>query len=187
MNIVHEALMNKLEKLNNADDVYKIAEAFLGKRYFFKFPLISKNEESFMTNDEIIMNFIKSCDSFSIEDINEFADKAHLSKPSNYLQLIIDLSNDFVQISTDSMINKEKMSLAQNQIEQIKNELSFYINSFGKINTIKYKGYDSLPDIGYKWNKYLLAGIVRSYLSDFFKINYLGNTYKTVEFEISLL
>lgn len=187
MNIMHEKIMNKLDDLNNAEDAYRFAEAYLGKRYYFKYPLIAKNQESYMTNDQIIMNFIQTQDQFSIDDINDFADKSHLSKPNNYLKLISDLSDSFVQISQDTMIKKENLNLDQSIIDKIKTEISYYIKSFGKINTIKYKGYESLPDVGVKWNKYLLAGIIRSYLLNCFKIGCIGNTYRTVEFEIDLL
>lgn len=187
MNIMHEKIMNKLDDLNNAEDVYRLAEAYLGKRYYFKYPLIAKDQDSYMTNDQIIMNFIETQDQFSIDDINDFADKSHLSKPNNYLKLISDLSDRFVQVSQDTMVKKEALNLNADFIDKIKNEISYYIKSFGKINTIKYKGYESLPKVGAKWNKFLLAGIVRSYLLDCFKITCIGNTYKTVEFEIDLL
>ena len=187
MNIMHEKIMNKLDNLNNAEDVYRLAEAYLGKRYYFKYPLIAKDRESYMTNDQIIMNFIELQEQFSIDDINDFTDKSHLCKPNNYLKLISDLSDRFVQVSQDAMVKKDKLHLDSNLIDKIKNEISYYIKSFGKINTIKYKGYESLPDIGIKWNKFSLAGIVRSYLLDCFKISCIGNTYRTVEFEIDLL
>ena len=40
------------------------------------------------------------------------------------------------------------------------------------------------PKLKYNWNKYLLVGIVRTYLSDDFAIDYTDNTYRTTDFII---
>lgn len=186
MSIIHEKIMKKLDTFNNPEDLYKIAEIFLSNRYYFKYPMIAIDKKSYMTNDEIILNFINSCDKFTIEDINNFANKCQLKKPSNYLLLMNNLSNNFIQISMDTMVKKDKLSICEGALNNIRNILNFYINSFGKINTIDYRGYESLPYIGLKRNKFLLVGIVRTYLSNNFSVSFTGNNYQNVEFEITL-
>lgn len=71
-------------------------------------------------------------------------------------------------------------------LETIKKELLFYINSFGKLDSEKYNGYISLPKLRYKWNKYLLIGIIRSYLSSEFEIEYTANNYKKLTYIIDI-
>lgn len=186
MSIIHEKIMKKLKTFNNPEDLYKIAEIFLSNRYYFKYPMIAIDKNSYMTNDEIILNFINSCDKFTIEDINNFVNKCQLKKPYNYLLLMNNLSNNFIQISMDTMVKKDKLSICEGAIDNIRNILTFYINSFDKINTIDYRGYESLPYIGLKRNKFLLVGIVRTYLSNNFSVSFTGNNYQNVEFEITL-
>ena len=40
------------------------------------------------------------------------------------------------------------------------------------------------PSLKYDWNKYLLVGIIRTYLSDIFSIDNTENTYHTTDFII---
>ena len=70
-------------------------------------------------------------------------------------------------------------------IEEINDKINFIINTYKSINTKKFRGFYIFPTIPkYKWNKYLLVGIIRSYFDDYYEIENTSNTYDTTEFII---
>lgn len=187
MNLIHPCLMEQLDEMNNVSDFFLIAKELLGKRYYFKNSIISMNKDSFLNNDGIIKMYAMSLEEITITNLNEYADRMHLDKLDNYLKFINECGDKFVQVSMERMVRKDILNIKEDKIDKIKQTLTYFINSFGVVNSINYCGYSSLPEIGAKWNKYLLLGIVRSYLRDIFKIDYIGDTYRTLEFKISLL
>lgn len=187
MSLMHEKTMNELGNLNNSEDFFKIVESQLGNVFYFKHPFISVNKDSVMSNDEIIIAYAYEKDEFSIVELNDYADKMHLKKLNNYIQFMIDCSEEYVQVSVDKMVRKEKIDLPYEIIEKVNKELKFYISSFGPVDTRQYSGYTSMPELGYKWSKYLLVGVIRTYLKHKFKISYNGSSYRSMDYIIELL
>lgn len=102
------------------------------------------------------------------------------------MQFFDSLSNDFVLVDYDKIIRKEKFIINHGAelLNQIKKEISFYINSFGTINSDDFIGYNSLPKINYVWNKAILLGITRTFFRDSFDIIELSGRYKTISYKI---
>ena len=139
-----------------------------------------------MTNDQIIITYAYSLERFSITDLNEYIDKMHLKKLDNYLKFIDECSEQFVQVGYDLLVSKEVFQINENVLQQIKQEIIYYINSFGIIDSEKYCGYSTLPKTNYEWNKYLLVGIIRSFFSTDFELKYTQNSYKNLAYIIDI-
>ena len=182
MTLLHKELMKELAELNNPSDVYQIAKCRLRKQYYFQEPFIATEEGLALSNDDLIISFAYSKDSFTISQLGEYADKMHLNRLDNYLAFIQSVSSDYIQISNNKLAKKESLAIDDEIIRLVRKELAFYIDSFGPIDSRSYKGYSSLPDIGIPWNKYLLAGIVRCYLLSAFSLETTGNHYDSYEF-----
>ena len=133
------------------------------------------------------MSYAYDQDEISVTKLNNYANKMHLKKLMNYLAFFIDISDDYVQVDQERAVRKELFDLEEDKLDKIEKELIYHIKSFGNINSESFVGYSSLPNTGRMWNKYLLLGVVRSYLNDTFKIDYSNGTYKTFTFTISLL
>ena len=67
---------------------------------------------------------------------------------------------------------------------EIKKVIDLILDNFDVIETIKFNGYSLLPKISYVWNKYLLVGIIRSYLSEYYDIKNTENMYSNTDFEV---
>ena len=186
MKLTKPKSLDALGRFNNQEDLYKITRSYFRKEYYFEAPFISKTKEMSLENDNIIISYAYSLDVVTVDELNNYSNKMHLNRIANYLELFIDMSGDYVQVGRDKLIKKNLFNLGDGKIDSIKKELKYFINSFGSINGEEYKGYSSLPEIGNEWNKYLLLGIVRTYLSHDFKITYSGGTYKTFTFSITL-
>ena len=187
MSIVHGDSLEKLGSFNNQADLFRFVTAYFEKDYFYKKPFISKDKEIKLENDDIIISYAYDQDEISVTKLNNYANKMHLKKLMNYLGFFIDISDDYVQIDQEKAIRKETFDLDDDKLDVIEKELKYYIKSFGSIFSESYAGYSSLPNVGKIWNKYLLLGIVRTYLNDAFKIEYSIGTYKTFTFTITLL
>lgn len=186
MKIMHPEIMRNLGKINNAKDFYKLCNILLGKVYYFKEPFISKTYQSNLTQENMILAYAYSKNKITLREMNLYCDKMHLKHIPNYLDFIKSLSDEYVQIDKQTLVRKNIIGLDENVINSIKKELSFYIQSFGTIDSAAYNGYSSLPTLEYKWNKYLLVGIVRAFLNDTFAIKDNGKQYDKAEYKLSI-
>ena len=67
---------------------------------------------------------------------------------------------------------------------KIANILSLLFTKHNEINTAYFKGYNIFPALRYSWNKYLLVGIIRTYLFDEYSIENTENNYVQTDFII---
>lgn len=187
MRMMHMNELINLGQLNNPKDIYRLANTYYSKKYYFKEPFISKDKNSNLSNDEIIYSYAYTLDEISVLKLNQYADKMHLKKLDNYLQFFEEASDDYVQIDESKMVKKEKLDIDPDVLERIKNELKYYIDSFGNIDSETYAGYNALPSLNVSWNKYLLLGLCRTYFKEMISIKYEGKQYKKLSFKLSLL
>jgi hypothetical protein len=184
MQLMYSSEMTSLMNFNNKDDFYYLVSLLFRKFYYFKEPFISKNENTQLTNDEIITSYAYTLNTINIKKINDYADKMHLKRIDNYLSFIIDCSSEYVQVNIDELVRKELFIISSHILDIIKKEMIYYINSYGEINSDSYNGYINLPELPYNWNIYLAVGIIRTYLFEYFEIHYTGSVYKRTKFII---
>ena len=186
MTMLHSEEMEVLGKHDNLSDFYSIIEVMLSGDYYFKKPFISNDPDASLSNDDILLNYALTLDTFNSKTIKDYANKMHLKPVNNYVEFMEMCSEYYVQIDADKMVSKESMEIEPDALYKIQKEIAFYIKSFGKITVDSYKDYDSLPSLIYKWNPYLLVGILRTYLNDYFEVKSSGGNYKSTEYTISL-
>ena len=186
MRMLHLDELTKLGELNNPKDIYRLAKTYYEKKYYFKEPFISKDKNSNLTNDEIIYSYAYTLDEISVSKLNQYADKMHLKKLDNYLQFFDETANDYIQIDESKLMKKEKLDIDPEVLEKIKSELTFYLDSFGSIDSETYEGYNTLPSLNSVWNKYLLLGLCRTYFDEVIAIKYNGKQYKKLSFKLEL-
>ena len=110
----------------------------------------------------------------------------HLKKLDNYMSFMEDVSDSFVQMDVKTMISSNKFSMTEPILGELKKEISYYINSFECINSETFVGYESLPKLSYEWNKYLLMGVVRTYLSGLFIAKTAGTNYRNLSYIVDI-
>lgn len=104
------------------------------------------------------------------------------------MDFIIECSDDYVLVGQGKMKKKSLLDIGESYLAKLSDALSFYINSFGTIDSRTYKGYSSIPNpnIVKPMGKALLFGIVLSYLKDKFEVESLGGKYTDLEFLIKM-
>lgn len=186
MTLLHVEMMEELNEINNLPDFSTLVEVILPDTYVFQKPFITYDRDATLENDDIILNYAFSLGEFNSKTISDYVNKMHLKRLSSYVTFM-ELSSDYyVQVDADRMISKENLKIEEYDISKINKALSYFINSFGPIDTTKYSDYGSLPALEYNWNKYLLVGVTRTFLGDSFIVESTGGSYKTVEYLIKI-
>lgn len=187
--LLYPTQMNSIKFLDSPKSLFEFLKLNFSGSYYFQEPYISKNPISGLTTDEIVTNYAYSLDTVSVSKLNDYADKMHIKRISNYLGFIIECSDDYVLVGQGEMKKKSLLDIGESYLAKLSEALSFYINSFGTIDSRTYKGYSSLPNpnIGKPMGKTLLFGIVLSYLKDKFEVESLGGKYTDFEFLIKSL
>jgi hypothetical protein len=184
ISLTNQKLLDELKICEDQFALFSLIMAVLPNEYGFKRPLISKDTSSQIRTIDVIGDYASKLESFNSKIINLYINKMNLKGLYSYLMFMESMSENYVQINVDSMIKKEKVGLSENTISEIEKLLNLILERFGYIETSSFNGYIMLPRISYQWNKYLLIGIVRTYLSDKFEIENTKNSYKDTDFII---
>jgi len=185
MTMIYEEEMGALKEFNNLSDFYSVVEIVFKAYYYFNKPFITNDKSVTLSNDDIIMNYAFSLEEFSNKILNDYISKMHLSKFTSYLEFMKNSSDYYVQVDMERMVRKENVEIDDCLLNRVTKEVNYYINSFGQIDTRTYMDYKCLPILKYQWNKYLLVGIVRSFLGERFVIEDTSDLYKKTEFLIN--
>ena len=119
--------------------------------------------------------------------LGEYADKMHFKRIDYLLKFFTEISDQFIQVNVDTLVDKDTLNISDDFLKELKKELQFLIENFGPIKTQELKGYHLLPSIDLEWNKYLLVGLIKTFLSESFKIDYTDRFYNKTDFIIDLV
>lgn len=175
-------LLLSMPYIQNAFDLYSLTRYLLSDCFYYSRPFISKTKEN-ISYARVIRNYLLTLDRFDLHILQSYCSRMHL-RIYNYLDLLIDMSDEFVQITKDCCINKRVFVIKHDELEELKDCLEYYINSFGEMDLRRFNGYSIFPKLKYQWNQYLLVGIITSYLSDLFEIEYTDNQYTLTSYII---
>lgn len=184
MKIMKSDVLKELDVINNQFRLFSLLQHMFKGQYEFRRPYIGVLGKKNISKYLLVKDYLYRLDQFSVKTIASYVNKLNITGLYSTMELFIDMSVDYVQYNKDSMIRKDKILLSDNALNQIKNEIEFYINSFGNIDTRIYRGYGLYPLFGYVWNKYLLAGIVRTFFSDAYDIELTDSAYDLTDFII---
>lgn len=98
---------------------------------------------------------------------------------------MIEHSTNFIQVDRNTCVKKEKVGLNDEKVTKIKDGLTNYISRFNEIDLRDVTIYEDLPETNFARNKYLLAGIIRTYFGNTFNIKYTDRTYRGTEFIVT--
>ena len=184
LRLINPEIFVELEYFNNQFAFYSLISNLLKDKFYFRRPYISRDENKDLTHAALISNYVNGLPKFSSAIIKDYVTKMHLRDLESYLDFQIEMSDKFVQINMDTSYKKEILVIKESFIENFKNEINYYLNSFGFIDTRTYTDYSSLPRFRVGWNKYLLVGIIRSYLNDLYNLEYTDAMYNKTDFII---
>lgn len=186
LSILHKDIINELNITSRFGDfeLFSIMQELYRDKYFFNRPFISIEETENITKYSLIRNYIQQFEKFSYQDIKRYIQKMNIEPIYSYLNFMEELSDEYVQIDIDTMIKIDSFKISEEQLNKIDDLIDLILKSKKEINTNSFDGYLMLPQLNEKWNKYMLAGIVRSYFRDKYSVENTTNTYTNTDFII---
>ncbi len=183
MSFSNKEMLEKLYGKYGHTAVFSILEKILPEFYYDR-PVISKNPIVSASREYIVKQYLEKFDQFDSKMLNNYLNKMNIGNIYSYLEFMENMSDSYVQIDIGTMVKRDKFNVDNITINKIKKIIDMMYLNVDEIDTRKFDGYLLFPDIGYKWNKYLLVGIVRTYLGNYFEIINTSNMYNTTEFII---
>lgn len=152
--------------------------------YGYHRPLIYKNKENKQSFFNILYNYALSLDSFNKKDLDNYIKELQLRPLNSYLSFMEEMSDNFVQINIDTMLNKNKLNIDSTFLKSFEEALNLYFINNNSLDTSSFNSFALFPEFQYKWNKYLLVGLIRSYLFSKYKITNTTKMYIDTDFII---
>ncbi len=183
--ILNKELFNKLHITAKFGDfeLFSIIQYLFKDDYFYSRPIISLQEDCTTSSYLLIKEYVSRFEKFNYTDIKNYIYKMNIRGLCSYMSFMEDLSDEYVQISKDSMIRKDKFNISEDNLLKIKELLDLVLKN-SDFKTEEFNGYFMLPKLDRAWNKYLLVGIIRSYFKDEYEIENTERFYDTTEFII---
>lgn len=182
--LVNKQLLTDLKVATDQFSMFSLVRSLFKEKYYFSRPFIALDEEACTTRKGVISDYVRKLDSFNLSTINSFTSKMNVGGLYSYLEFMEDMSDEFVQISIDTMMKKEQLKITEDQLSKIRKMLNLIFDRFDEIKTETFNGYSMMPSLNIRWNKYLLVGIVRSFFENEYEVDDTDATYDKTEFII---
>ena len=181
-----DGILNKFNYIDNSYDLFTLLKNVLGNKLTFKRPFISKGDNDRLTNSIVLNDYVSEFNTIEFDEIYAYCNKVGVRRLSR-LEIANTICDNFCLISIEKFVNKENDNINDFLLNRIKQVLNLIIGRETVINCNKFNKYLLLPNIGYKWNKYLLHGVLVSYLGDEFEIEYINKKFDDLEYVVRRL
>lgn len=184
LSLTNKPLLEKLKLARDNFSTFSLIRYLFKDEYGFNRPIISLDKNADTNTYNVIVNYASSLETFNSKAIKNYVSKMNIAGLYSYLAFMEDMSDNFVQVNIETMIRKDKFEMTDDQVKELDNLISLIIGRFEQIDTRSFNGYQMLPKVKYHWNKYLLAGVVRSFLADKYEVTNTENYYDLTDFII---
>lgn len=186
MSLTNKKLLEKLHLTHGQFTLFSLIK-FLYPDLYYSRPLISTKVIEQKSSYALIKKYVQKFDEFNYNTILDYVSKMNITRLYSYLEFMDDMSDNYVQVNVDTMVRKEKLGITQYQLGQLNNLLDLIFDKYNELDTSAFKGYHILPKMPVPWNKYLLIGIIRSYLDEKFEVVNKSSTYSNTDYVIRRL
>lgn len=184
LSLTNKPLQERLKLARDNFSTFSLIRYLFKDDYGFNRPIISLDKNADTNTYNVIVNYAMSLETFNSKTIRNYVSKMNIGGLYSYLSFMEDMSDNFVQVNIETMIRKDKFEMTDAQVKELDNLVNLIIGRFEQIDTRSFNGYQMLPKVKYHWNKYLLAGVVRSYLADKYEVTNTENSYDLTDFII---
>lgn len=184
LSMTNKKLLENLNVIDNHFSLFSLLKYVFKDKYYFKRPQIAKTAEDAIGSVEIISNHCLKMDKFNKAETDSFIAKTNIRGLYSYLEFMEDMSDNFVQVSMDTMVKKEFVGFTEKFSNEFVKLLNMMFTKIDSINTSSFRGYAMLPKLEYRWNKYLLVGIIRTFYSNVFEVENTSSFYNFTDFII---
>lgn len=172
--------------ISNHFRLYSLLHTLFNDFYYYKRPIISIKKLNSLNRFEMIASYLNSLNEFDSKDLLSYIKEYSLRPIQNYLEFYLDYLPDFILVDKNKFIKKELLVVNDNNLLEIKDFLLSYLSTNEKLDSSEFNAYKALPLLNYSWNKYLLFGVINSYLSNLFNLTIVSNSLRNGDYTIAL-
>ena len=177
-------LLNKLNIVVDQFSLFSLIRALYKDEFYYNRPIIAIDEENCNSQEILIRDYVSKLERFNLNIVKNYISKLSLRGLYSYLDFMEDMSDEFVQINIDTMVKKELLGFIEIKKKEFIDLFDLIFAKFEYVDTRTFNGYAMLPSLEYKWNKYLLVGVIRSFFLNQFEIQNTDNMYNQTDFII---
>jgi len=179
LKLFNKELLSKLTFIENHFALFSLIQYLFKDEYYLRRPFVSSENNEILGAEAIYADYVSTLDEFDSKVITNYGNKLNMRGLYSYLEFMDMMADEYVQVSMDKMVKKKCINLHNDTLQMIESVVETAIKYSGAIDTRTFKGYGMLPKINYPWNKYLLAGIIRTYFDEYSIDNTSNFTHKT--------
>lgn len=153
-------------------DLFSVLELLFADFYQFQRPLISSLDAKFETGDEILSKYLESKTIVKLSSLRKFLDNKIVDKRFTIHEIIFDKYNEFIVIDQDTMICKENFNITEKELIRLDIIIGMSLEQKDKVDIQKdiVEKYYFTEIARFKMNRYLLFGIINTFLHDKYDI-----------------
>lgn len=180
-------LFDELKIVKNQFSLFSLLNYLFHSIYYFNRPLISKNINYDAGSEKVIKDYVSTLEEFNARTIYKYTSNMSIRGLYSHSRFMDELSDDYVQINIDTMVKKEKVGVTNDLLKEFEDIFRLIFSNCDIVDTRNFNGYAILPKFNYGWSKHLLAGIIRTFLSDKYEVENTESTYDTTDYIIRKL
>lgn len=185
--ILNPKILSKFYFIKDDFSFFSLLKYIFKNNYSCNRPFISIDKNTRPDTKQVILDFVSEFDNITIKEVYKFTDKMNMRKLSK-IEIMDLLKNNYVQYDREDFIKKELLDIRKYDLSEIQKVLLHYIKDFGNIKLDKFNYYTNFPKLNKRWNKYLLIGIVNTFMNDVFELINVGeNSLLGAIFEIRMV
>lgn len=167
LNLLHKTKGSFLKRndINSYNELFDVLRYMFGNEFRFSRPFIGRIGTTDSSNIDVARCLLSDFDIISINDITKLFKQNHI-KYISLKNILLQLNDEFLQIDRDNMGRVYDDTIGEEGIETIRNNIFSLFGDKGYVSNRAIVDYTDYPDIGYKWNPYLVRSVVEKYLID---------------------
>ncbi len=158
-------MQKELKKLDSPRGFAVAIKSICKRKYSISWPFLTPHGVESVNSIGFIVDYVRSKKSVTADEINSYA-LINGVRQIGFIDIFEMVSEGYVMLEKGKVFSKDIVAIDQAKIAKARTELQFYLCSFGDIDSEQFRGFSSLPMIGFKWDVVSLLGFVMSYCKD---------------------
>ena len=171
-------------------DLFSVLQVLFANDFKFKRPMVGSHDAVFETGNEIVDGYLASKSMVKLMKMRKYLDIKTGNTPDKYItvfEIIKNKWNEFVAVDVDTIVRKETISVSDKEVVRLDVIVEMLLEQKDTLNIeediIEKCFFKEIA--GMQSNKYLISGLVNTFLHDKYEVSAEGNKYRGGTFFIT--
>ena len=174
----------KAKEIKYSYDLFSVLQILFEDDFKFQRPLIGSKDAVFETSYEMLEGYLSSKNTVNLTKLRRFLDSKTKNRYSDYItigELIKQKWNEFVAIDLDTIVRKETLAITDKEIIRLDVVIDMLMDEKQPLNIEEdiVSKYIFKEIAGIQATRYLIFGVINTYLHDKYELTVEGNHYRT--------